>query len=222
MAKVFSRGSRRKEDYDSLWLISFADLMVQLMAFFAVVYALTSQDQAKMKAVLAAVQNELGVKHDGVLPGGTGLAADRAADLEKLLGDLKPNEGGLAGVRMQVVTFRSGLLFAEGGVELDPSFEPLLKRVSELATQYPGYTLVCEGHAAPGEKGRGRGQDALELSGLRAQATVRDLVARGMDPALLAAEAHGDAQLEGNPASVEGRALERKVRFRFQKAMERP
>jgi len=222
VAKVLTRGQRRKDDYEGLWLITFADLMVQLMAFFAVVYAFTSQDQRKVQEVLKALQHELGAKgSEGILPGHSGIAPDRAADLEKLLGDLKPVEGQDAGVRMQVVRFRGGLLFEEGGAGIDPSFEPLLRRITEIASQYPGYSLVCEGHAAPGEKGRGKGQDALELSGLRAQATLRYLAAQGMDPALMAAEAHGDSQLEGNPDSPEGRALERRVKFRFQRASER-
>jgi len=50
---------------------------------------------------------------------------------------------------------------------------------------------------------------------------VRRLAALGMDPALLAAEAHGDSQLEGNPDTPEGRALQRRVMFRFQRPSER-
>jgi chemotaxis protein MotB len=221
VAKVLSRAQRRKDDYEGLWFITFADLMVQLMAFFAVIYSFTSQDQRKVQEVLRALQHELGAKGDGILPGHLGIAPERAADLEKLLGDLKPVEGQDAGVRLQVVRFRGGLLFEEGGAAVDPAFDPLLKRISEISLQYPGYTLVCEGHAAPGEKPRQGGGDPLELSSQRALATVRYLAAQGMDPALMAAEAHGDSQLEGNPDTPEGRALQRRVRFRFQKATER-
>lgn len=221
MARVLSRAQRRKDDYENLWFITFADLMVQLMAFFAVIYSFTSQDQRKVQEVLLALQHELGAKGEGVLPGHTGIAPERAGDLEKLLSDVKAVEGGPdAGVRMQVVRFRGALLFEEGGTAVDPSYEPLLKRIVEITTQYPGYTLVCEGHAAPAEKGRAR--DPLELSGLRAEACLRYLAAQGVDPATLAAEAHGDSQLEGNPDTPEGRALQRRVRFRFQKPSERP
>ncbi len=221
MAKVLNRAQRRKDDYEGLWFITFADLMVQLMAFFAVIYAFTSQDQRKVQEVLLALQHELGAKGEGILPGHTGIAPERAADLEKLLTDMQPVAGEDHGVRMQVVKFRGGILFPEGSPAVDPSFEPLLKRVVEIVTQYPGYTLVCEGHTAPGEKGLAKGQDSLELSGLRAQAIVRWLVAQGVDPALVAAEAHGDSQLEGNPDTPEGRALQRRVKFRFQKPSER-
>lgn len=221
MARVLGRAQRRKDDYENLWFITFADLMVQLMAFFAVIYSFTSQDQRKVQEVLLALQHELGAKGEGILPGHTGIAPERAADLEKLLADLKPVDGAEAGVRMQVVRFRGGLLFPEGGTAIDAGYEAMLKRVVEIATQYPGYTLVCEGHAGPGERGA-RGQDALELSGLRAQAVVRRLAGLGLDPALMAAEAHGDSQLEGNPETPEGRALVRRVKFRFQRPAERP
>ena len=221
MAKVLSRAQRRKDDYEGLWFITFADLMVQLMAFFAVIYAFTSQDQRKVQEVLLALQHELGAKGEGILPGHTGIAPERAADLEKLLTDLQSVEGQNAGVRMQVVRFRGGLLFDEGSFSVDPTFEPLLTRIAEIAVQYPGYTLVCEGHTAPAEKSRVKGQDMLDLSGQRAAAAVRYLAAHGMDPALMAAEAHGDSQLQGNPETPEGRALQRRVQFRFQRPAER-
>jgi outer membrane protein OmpA-like peptidoglycan-associated protein len=63
--------------------------------------------------------------------------------------------------------------------------------------------------------------DTLALSGQRAEAIVRTLVEQGMPAAGVAAEAHGDSQLDGDPGSPEGRALQRRVKFRFQRVAER-
>lgn len=226
MSRVPFRGfQRRKGDYEHLWLITFADLMVQLMAFFVVVYSFSMQDQQQANALLSSLRQELGVGKasgtgQGILPGTTGIAPDRAADLEKLMNDMKTTEGPDAGVRMRVVSFRGAVLFEEGSGTVRTDFRFLMERLSQLVSEYPGFTLVCEGHAAPGERGR-NGEDALAVSGLRAQAAMRDLVARGVDAKLLAAEAHGDAQGDGDASSPEGRALQRRVKFRFQRAAER-
>jgi flagellar motor protein MotB len=214
------RPARRKDDFDGLWLITFADLMVQLMAFFAVIYSFSAQDSQKLQQVLRSFQHELGVKGTGILPGGLGIDPNRAADLEKGLSDLGPVAGGDVGVRMRIVSFRGAVLFEEGSAAVPHVFQPLLTRISQMSRDYPGFTLICEGHAAPGERG-GSGADALALSGQRAEATVRTLVQQGMDPASVAAEAHGDSQIDGDPGSPEGRALQRRVRFRFQRVAER-
>lgn len=226
MSRVPFRGlQRRKGDYEHLWLITFADLMVQLMAFFVVVYSFSMQDQEQANALLRSLRQELGVGKaagtgQGILSGTTGIAPDRAADLEKLMNDMKTTDGPDAGVRMRVVSFRGAVLFEEGSGTVRTDFRFLMERLSQLVVEYPGFTLVCEGHAAPGERGR-NGEDALAVSGLRAQATMRDLVARGVDAKLLAAEAHGDSQVDGDASSPEGRALQRRVKFRFQRAAER-
>lgn len=228
MAKVSLRGLRRRGvDFESLWLITFADLMVQLMAFFAVIYSFSLQGQQQMNQVVESLQKALGVKVEGKLPGGsgvlpgsTGISTDRAADLEKLLADLKTEQGRDAGVHMRIVSFRGAILFDEGSATVDATFQPLMTRISNLVAEYPGFTLICEGHAAPGERSR-TGGDALELSGQRAQAIVRFLASQGLDMAAIAAEAHGDAQVEGDPTSPEGRALQRRVKFRFQRVAER-
>ncbi len=232
MAKVALRGIRRRsQDFESLWLITFADLMVQLMAFFAVIYSFSAQDVRKLDQLLASFRKAVHVDAakappaptglgQGILPGHAGLLPDSAADLEKLLSELPAVEGREAGTRLRVVGFRGSLLFEEGNDVVDPVFQNVLAHLSRLIAQYPGFSLVCEGHAAPGEKGRD-GTDAWALSGRRAQACVRALQALGADPRWLAAEARGDAQPDGRTDSPEGRALQRRVLFRFQRPAER-
>jgi flagellar motor protein MotB len=213
--------ARRKSDLESLWLITFADLMVQLMAFFAVIYSFSAQDTRKLREVLTSFQHELGVQGTGILPGSTGIDPNRAADLEKHLADLPPVAGEDVGVRLRIVSFRGAVLFGEGSPVVPADFKPMLARIRQMVRDYPGFTLVCEGHAAPGERGRAPGIDALALSGQRAEAVVRALAAEGVDPAILAAEAHGDAQPDGDFSTAEGRSLQRRVRFRFQRVAER-
>lgn len=232
MARVGLRTGRRRADLESLWLITFADLMVQLMAFFALAYSFTATDQEKFKAILRSLRKELGVAtaqdlaglkdmgNESVLPGSSGLDPTRAADLERLLNERKATEGPEVGTRLRLVSFRPAVLFEEGTARLTEDNDILLRRLAQLVHQYPGFQLVCEGHAAADEKARGV-TDALELSGLRAQGCVRTLISLGVDPTILAAEAHGDSLPDGASRTPEGRALQRRVTFRFQRFSER-
>ncbi|WLT30500.1 flagellar motor protein MotB [Geothrix sp. PMB-07] len=219
------RFARRKADLESLWLVTFADLMVQLMAFFALLYSFSVSDQTKLQQALTSIQKALGVKGqmavvgDGILPGSQGLDPAKAEDLEKQLSTALVSEGPDVGSRLRIVSFRGSLIFEEGSATLTTGSDVLLTRLSELALRYQGFTLVCEGHAAQGEKGRG--MDALELSSQRAMAAQRYLIGIGLSPARLTSEARGDSQPEGDGASPEGRALERRVTFRFQRVAER-
>jgi len=217
------RFARRKADLESLWLVTFADLMVQLMAFFALLYSFSVADQTKMQQALKSIQKALGVQvqvaGEGILPGSTGLDPAKAEDLEKQLSAAQATEGRDVGTRLRFVSFRGALIFQEGNSALTPGSDVILTRLSELALRYPGFTLVCEGHAAPGE--RGRGGDALDLSAQRALAAQRYLGAIGLPVARLSSEAHGDSQPEGDGGTPEGRALQRRVSFRFQRVAER-
>jgi len=218
------RFARRKADLESLWLVTFADLMVQLMAFFALLYSFSVTDQAKLQQAVTSIQKALGVEGkmgagDGILPGSTGMDPNKAEDLEKLLSAAQATEGRDVGTRLRLVSFRGSLIFDEGSATLTPGTDVLLAKLSELALRYPGFTLVCEGHAAPGE--RGRGGDALDLSAQRALAAQRFLAGMGLPPTQLSSEARGDTQPEGDIGTPEGRALQRRVTFRFQRVAER-
>jgi outer membrane protein OmpA-like peptidoglycan-associated protein len=52
-------------------------------------------------------------------------------------------------------------------------------------------------------------------------AAQRYLAGIGLPPAQLTSEAHGDSRPEGRGQTAEGRALERRVTFRFQRVAER-
>ena len=219
---------RRKVDLESLWLMTFADLMVQLMAFFALLYSFSVTDQTKVQQALVSIQKALGVVQkvgppsagDGILPGSTGLDPLKATDLEKLLSTVQSTEAPDVGTRLRFVSFRGAVLFDEGTPTLTQGSDILLVRLSLLANRYQGFTLVCEGHAAPGEKAR-NGGDALELSAQRALAAQRYLAALGVPPARLTSEARGDSQPEDDGRTPEGRALQRRVTFRFQRVADR-
>ena len=221
---------RRKEDFEGLWLLTFADLMVQLMAFFALLYSFGAQDQAKMQQVLQSLRTALGVQAapgpahpegSGILPGQTGLDPNAAADLERLLAETPTADGADKGVRMRIVAFRGSLAFETGSAALTPGSEVLLDRIAKLTKDYPGFTLICEGHASAGERDRATGADALSLSSARAQAAMRELLRRGVDGRQIALEAHGDTKPEGDSGTREGRALSQEVKFRFQRVAER-
>ena len=200
--------------------------MVQLMAFFALAYSFSATDQERFQQIMKSLRKELGVAtaadmgNEGVLPGALGLDPTRAADLERLLNERRPTEGQEVGTRLRLVSFRPAILFEEGSPAPTEGSDLLLGRLVKLSKEYPGFQLVCEGHAALGERGRA-GADALELSGLRAQGAMRELARQGVRASTMAAEAHGDSQPEGEGESPEGRALQRRVSFRFQRFSER-
>jgi flagellar motor protein MotB len=220
------RFARRKADLESLWLVTFADLMVQLMAFFALLYSFSVADQSKLQQALTSIQKALGVQQgqttagDGILPGSRGMDLAKAEDLERQLSAAQANDGRDVGTRLRFVTFRGALIFDEGSAALTPGSDVILTRLSELALRYQGFTLVCEGHAAPGERSR-NGGDALELSSQRAMTAQRFLRGIGLPADRLTSEARGDSQTEGDGSTPEGRALQRQVVFRFQRVAER-
>ena len=220
MRDFFGRERRKNSNLEYLWLTTFADLMVQLMAFFAIVFSYTQLNVTDSSVLIKALREELGVKReippgDGILPGSVGLDVNKASDLEKLIADVKVEEGPDEGVRLHVVTFRGSILFDEGSAVVKPEFQPWLDRIVTLNKQYRGFHLVLEGRAAPQERSR-NGGDAWTLSGERAQAVARQLVSRGSDPMFMIPESRGDSIVD-DVSSPEGRALARQVRFRFQR-----
>src|SRR5438552_983218 len=73
-----SKPRKRHEEHEEhenheRWLITYADMITLLMAFFIMLFAMSQIDLAKFAAFRQGLAGHLGVKPDPVLDGGTGL-----------------------------------------------------------------------------------------------------------------------------------------------------
>jgi outer membrane protein OmpA-like peptidoglycan-associated protein len=100
-----------------------------------------------------------------------------------------------------------GLYFDFASDRLRAESDGTLQRLAAFMKAHPGRVLVVEGHTDD----RGSAAFNADLSVRRANAVVKDLVRRGIDPVLMQAAGHGaDAPVASND-SAEGRALNRRV-----------
>ncbi len=109
-----------------------------------------------------------------------------------------------------VVALRN-IFFEFDKAELKPESYPELDRVVALLQQYPNLKVEIAGHT----DNVGSEEYNLRLSQKRAEAVVRYLVSKGIDPSRLIAKGYGESQPIASNDTEEGRALNRRVEFRI-------
>jgi chemotaxis protein MotB len=202
----------RHEEHENLerWLVSYADFITLLFAFFTVLYATSQTDQSKLEAVVEAMR----AAFDGGMPQAfldvmqvdqdppdvpsivpNHLTSEAA---EPTIYTLKRNlQGSLSDhvVQMGLVdqeltlVLPERLLFARGSAELHPSAYAVLARVARVLRSAPA-TVEIVGHAdgVPVTPG-GPFEDNWALASARSLTTVRYLSRKGIAVENLAAGA---------------------------------
>jgi chemotaxis protein MotB len=185
------------------WLVSYADFITLLFAFFVVMFASTQSDKAKAKQVSdsvrealehgglsAAISNVLGRgKHDKVRPdaaaesqsssGGaqspTDLARSMAVLQQALAVELEAGKLGMAMERRGlVISFRESAFFASGDNAISPSSIPTIAKIAEEVRHLPN-PLRIEGHTDSVPIHNSRFRSNWELSAARAIAMMEVL-----------------------------------------------
>ena len=109
----------------------------------------------------------------------------------------------------------SALTFLPGSTELTPDGKKILNDVREILLKYNLY-LVVRGHAESGEVSENSPyRSSWELSGARAAAAVRTLVADGIKGNRLRAVAYADTRPIEPGDSPESRMKNRRIEFYF-------
>lgn len=177
---------RRSYTSDEGWLLSYADLITNLLIFFAMLLAASEISPARMQQItqeisgvvrpesLSSIQHELDqrIKSEG-------------------LEDMIRTELTDAGLQ---VSLDSGLVFDSGSASIKPVQEPVLDRMlQELADYAERYRFAIEGHTdsnpvAPNSAYRSN----WELSTDRANAVRARLESVGVDPARIRVEGYAD------------------------------
>lgn len=212
------------------WLISYADFMTLLFAFFTTMYAISTVDASKLSSVAVGMQTAfdsatVDVRPPaaailrGVLPAGRGIAGPAAAvpdartEIERALGDM------LSSHRLQLTADRRGLVltipeataFPAGSADMSPAFEAALTRLSDALQRLP-HGVRVEGHTDDMPIHTPQFSSNWELSTARATHVVQFLIQRGaLAPGRLSAAGYAEFHPVGENATLEGRAHNRRV-----------
>lgn len=122
----------------------------------------------------------------------------------------------LQGVQVRVMDFRvivilrDRILFPSGSASLAPQGGQAIDAIAEVLRDITT-PIIVEGHTDNIPISSGLYPSNWELSSARAASVVRRLVAAGVDPSKLRAVGRADTEPEGDNATEEGRASNRRV-----------
>jgi len=216
------------------WLISYADFVTLLFAFFVVMYAISAVNENKYRAFsmslekafiekkrqVSQLENALSGPDNAANPANTteSLAAD-SRQLQHTSEQLTQILEGL--ISENLVTVKKGnywielqmnseLLFLSGSAELALASRPVLKKVAEVLKPLPNQINV-EGHTDNLPIDTVKFPSNWELSSSRATTVVREFVNNGIDPPRLSAIGYGEFHPIADNRVEEGRFKNRRV-----------
>ncbi len=163
------------------WLITYADAITLLMAFFVVMFSISEPSQEKFEEVTG-----------GILAEFTGKSATEVQPFRTIMERMKTESTTLemsektevkSSQRGTTFNFKSSGLFKAGSAELLPEAVPVLDRVAQL-TAFMGianYHVDVEGHTDDEPISTAQYPSNWELSAGRATNVVKFLISRGVD-----------------------------------------
>jgi len=229
---------RRLSDHIShdRWLVSYADFVTLLFAFFVVMYASAQMDQRKAGRLSIAIESafqQLGIfQADGHKPGATPhkipLAGNRIpagdppmkedltaiqGELESALaGEIKRNEVALHlepdGL---VISLREAGFFDSGSATMKAQAEDAFRRVAQILQEHP-YGVRIEGHTDTVPIHTAQFASNWELSTARATELVKLLIEQhGIAAERLSAAGYAEFHPVASNSTGKGRQLNRRV-----------
>lgn len=215
------------------WLISYADFITLLFAFFVVMFAVSQVDSAKVGRFTESFSKAIGIdtfpeSGAGLLPGGAIAAQLEQAppkpgalppELESLRekldtlrksAELPPNLQVLRRRNELVIRLSESLFFAAGDDALKPpSVEAMQKLAAELEPRK--VDIRIEGHTDDRPIRTTRFRSNWDLSTARATAVIAVLAEAKIAAPRLSAVGYGEFHPVGSNATPEGRRMNRRV-----------
>lgn len=232
------RRKRAEHDNHERWLISYADFVTLLFAFFVVMYSISSVNEGKYKTFSDSLNTafDQSASSGNVTPGQSGQGRNqilvdkntaqlveqqrktqeqmKAVDksLRQVMGPLIAQ--GLVGVhqtrRGVVVEISASTLFKEGDEKLQPGAQETLQQVAMVLSR-ENQSVEVEGHTDDVPIKTAKFPSNWELSSARASSVVRTLILYGVSEKRLAAVGMAANQPAVENDTPENRAKNRRV-----------
>lgn len=188
--KTFYQRRPVQEEDGNEWLLTFADAMTLLLAFFVMLVSFSKVDLVTFEQVQAGIARDLGQRTV------TRPAAQLRAQLEAMVDSL-----GVADA-VRVDTFNRGIVlelaastfFRTGSAEIRPESRTILVRISEslVAPRYSKFKIAVEGHTDDTLPKIARYATNWDLSGAQAASIVRLFAENEIPPRRMRAVAFAD------------------------------
>ncbi|MGE8499301.1 MAG: flagellar motor protein MotD [Pseudomonas sp.] len=229
---------RRHEEHENheRWLVSYADFITLLFAFFVVMYSISSINEGKYKILSESLTGVFNQPDRSIKPIPVGderprttepdrsmvdedltqMAADNlqsiADSVSQAFGDLiQSDQLKVRGNELWIeIELSSSLLFPSGDALPDDQAFEIIEKVAKILAPYENPVHV-EGFTDNLPIRTAQYPTNWELSAARAASIVRMLAMDGVDPGRLAAVGYGESQPVADNATAEGRARNRRV-----------
>lgn len=221
------------------WMVSYADFVTLLFAFFTTMYAISTADSAKLQKLVGSMQGAFGGEVTKILPEsgkspftteisnpslGVPLAFNVAGTEADVFRAIQSRIGmylvkGIDEGKVLVIVSDRGLvirlsedgLFQPGDAEINTAAGGILNELALSLIDIPNFVRI-EGHTDTVPVKSGRYPSNWELSTARASRIVRWFIERQhFPPERLSAGGYGEYRPAATNSTVEGRAANRRV-----------
>lgn len=219
----------------SEWLTTLADMSMLLMAFFILLFSMSTLDTTKFTDSFQSVKKAIGAKgkelmtstpttrEASVMVEQVKLRQQIIAEQKKVLSEFRSyvSTKGVQGVTSATleagkitINIPSGVLFAKDAVELSDAGKAVLSTLFDFFIKASGERINIRGFTDNSPPGPGaRYKDNWEISSLRAVSVLRYLVGRGLPPNRLTATGLADLEPLYPNNTDENRARNQRVEF---------
>ncbi len=189
-----------KEEGEGAWLVSYADMMTLLMAFFALMFTLVQKDQTDATSPQKQQDNIEQMKNS--LTEYFGGKVEKAFDKLKQQLEQMIRENGLEQkVRIDQTSsslslvFVGSAFFEDGSTKIRPELMPVVEKLTgALAKEVKDNPIYVEGHTDNRPISTAYYPSNWELSSARAGTIVRSLEQKGVAKNRLLIQGFGDSQ----------------------------
>lgn len=207
------------EEESEDWLVTYADAITLLMAFFVMLLTFAEFDIPAYEELTSALASNIGKREEQSTTQSLKIdVQDMVYSLQAdQVVDVSTDEKGV------VIELQSGAFFQPASADIKPAALPVLAGMAETmaSARYELYNIVVEGHTDDGAISTARFPSNWELSAGRASTVVRLFETSNVDRMRLTASGHADTRpkvpnrdLEGKPIP-ENRATNRRVVLRL-------
>ncbi len=229
--------ARRKPHEDHVnheaWAIPYGDLVTLLLAFFVVMYSISTVNDGKYRVVSDSLNAAFRGMPQGSQPVQVGepAATTVAAPIVQLDSDVRSMAlqqmaqqaeeamspliaQGLVDVQLGdgvvEIAIRSDILFPSGSSQLSDAAQPVIRQLSDVLKSFPN-SIQVQGHTDNVPISGGVYRSNWELSAARAASVVHIMVDGGIDPRRLSVVAYGEFRPVLPNATPDGRNANRRV-----------